>query len=763
MSTTNLKAVRAAMLTDLARSGLTERDMYVGPSLTDLRGYDRPGYVIRYPDADSGKPNGFARYRYLKELFSGFDKISEVPKYDNPVGESHVYFSRRVEWKPLRSDPSRWLALTEGEKKAESAAKHGIPCIGMGGVNCYKIKDRDELLPELATFAWKGRDVYLVYDSDAFSNSQVQNAADNFAALLSDHGACVRVIFLPSQDSGAKNGLDDYLLSGGKATFDALIAEAEEWRSAQRILRSDLLHRAVRKCERILAVNPEYKIFLNGTELVRVVEQEQDSGTDVPLRRPQGNTFLAPMHADNVELLLSQSGRIFTSIKDADNKQKAIAADPKWAWCRQIIANVHAFPDQVPWRRLRLVTPTPLLLADGRIVDAPGYHADTGVWFDPRGVAFPSIPSKPTRKQACAALDQFATVYGKFPFALTEEEKRWDQAPSYTAVLAMILSIFVRHLLPTVPMLGITAPEAGTGKTKIAESIAAATTGCLPARISYDNTEEFEKVLPVALRAGERTLLIDNVVKTINSPKLAQVLSTNEPTDFRVLGESRTVRVPNRCVIMITGNQLIISGDLPRRSLLCRLNANKEEPESRHFAFDPVVRAREKFPELTAAGLTALRYYFQAGCPQPTYANAAAQSGSFEEWNRRIRGMLVHLGYRDPLKTQELVRESDTWRQNDIALLESLHKVFRSSDKFGTADIKGLSGSDAYKILCDEEDGTLKWNPVRAGLRLQRLRDRVLGGGLSLRGTSHVHGTAQFSVVCERKKCETCPGKVAAK
>lgn len=751
MSAVTLEMVRAAMREDLRRSGLTDKAIFAEPRLVDLKNRRRPGYLIRYPDFLTGRPNGYARYRYLPELNAGWEKAGAgEQRYDQPAKtDPHIFFPKNTDWEALLTDVAQPLYLTEGEKKAAAGAQAGYPVMGMGGAYNYKTKDREQLIPELAAFAWKGRRAYLIYDSDAATNAQVMDAADRLAALLAEQGAAPYVIVLPDRAPEGKTGLDDFLLVKGREGFAKLIEQTERWQAANRILRSDLLSRAVTKAERILAADPAHKLFVHGNELVRVVEQVALAKDDAEIRRPEGGTYLAPMTAANLAMILSASGRVFKNVA----AKPPVPADPKDEWCQQMVANVRGFPDRVPWKRLRLVTHTPLLLADGGLVDSPGYHAPTAVWFDPRGRQFPSIPARPTRAQARKALDQFAAVYEKFSFAQAEENQRWDETPSYAAVLATILSVLTRHLLPTVPMLGISAPEAGTGKTKIAESIAAAATGSLPTRISYDDTEEFEKVLPVVLRAGERTVLVDNVVKTVNSPKLAQILTTDEPIDFRVLGESRSVKTPNRSVIMATGNHLIISSDLPRRSLLCTLNPNAEQPETRAFAFDPVDRAQELFPKLVTAALTALRYYFQQGSPQPEYSahRSPLQSGSFERWNLCVRGLLVHLEFADPLATQQQVREADTWRQNDIALLESLHKLFRG-ESFTTAQIKGLIASDAHTILCDEEG---KWNAVRAGLRLMRLRDRVLGG-LSLKSAGHVHGTAKFSVICERKNCETC-------
>lgn len=751
-----LLEVKHAMLADLDRSQLMPEDLYVEPRLKDLRGDAAPGYLLRYPDFRTGKPNGYARFRYLPECLRGFRKLAPPKrKYDQPPKtKPHAYFPKYISWPALLTDINKPIFFTEGEKKAAAGAKAGFPVIGLGGVWSYKIKDQEELLPELLQFTWEGRKVYLVWDSDAASNALSQEALDRFAELLTDfYKAEVHVVILPSQKSGDKNGLDDYLISEGSEAFAALIEEAEEWRAAKRIYRSDLLHRAVRKAERILSSRLDFRLFRHGSELVHVIEQEcVPPDKEGPIRREQGASYLAPLNADNVDYLISKSGCVFTRTTDKNGAQSERPSDPKSAWAKSMLANFNVFPEGSPWKQLRLVSAVPLLLLNGELVDRPGFDERLGVWFDPRGYQFPEIPARPSKQRARAALDEFAAVYEKFPFA-TGESKHWNESPGYATVLATILSILIRHLLPTVPMLGISAPEAGSGKTKIAESIAKATTGFGPTRLSYDGKEEFEKLLPAVMRAGDRCLMIDNITQTVHSPKLAQVLTTGDVTDFRVLGESRAVKVANHSVVFATGNGLILSSDLPRRALLCRLVPGVERPESRVFSFDPVARAHKLFPKLVTAALTALRYYFLAGCPQPTYQKQSPlESGSFEDWNRVVRGLLVHLGFGDALATQAEVRDDDTARQADLALVEDLHLRF-GLEGFTTGNIGNLLASDAYRILCDREG---KWNPVGAGIRLGKLRDRPLEGLLMV-GDGREHGHARFKLQCLRgKNCVAC-------
>jgi hypothetical protein len=66
--------------------------------------------------------------------------------------------------------------------------------------------------------------------------------------------------------------------------------------------------------------------------------------------------------------------------------------------------------------QLSALTTCPLLLPDGRILERPGYDADSGVLFDPQGVVFPAVPTAPSPEEGRAALDQLLSPFAEFPF-----------------------------------------------------------------------------------------------------------------------------------------------------------------------------------------------------------------------------------------------------------------------------------------------------------------------------------------------------------
>ena len=137
-------------------------------------------------------------------------------KYENPTGSSV-----RLDVPPVclqgLGDPGRPLWVTEGIKKVDALASAGACAIGLTGVWGFKGKNPlggTTILADLDYITWKGRLVYLVFDSDASSNPHVKQALARLTEHLERRGAQIRIIELPAGPEGQKVGVDDYLAQG---------------------------------------------------------------------------------------------------------------------------------------------------------------------------------------------------------------------------------------------------------------------------------------------------------------------------------------------------------------------------------------------------------------------------------------------------------------------------------------------------------------------------------------------------------------------
>ncbi|MSU77460.1 MAG: DUF3854 domain-containing protein [Gemmataceae bacterium] len=225
-------------LAELRASGLSDATIRASGICTTVD-HDRIGMILRWAspyrgqhggaleipffDLQGKKVTGYRRLKFDSPRAKGGKKI----KYESPVGiPSRVYFPP-VSMTDAATDTSVDLIIVEGEKKCLAADQTvraaGWKCRVIGLVGVYgfaKKRKRDadekpvgdrELLPDLDGIVWQGRKVYVVYDSDAVTNPNVQYAEYELAHALTMRGAVVVVVRLPGDS--VKVGLDDYLLT----------------------------------------------------------------------------------------------------------------------------------------------------------------------------------------------------------------------------------------------------------------------------------------------------------------------------------------------------------------------------------------------------------------------------------------------------------------------------------------------------------------------------------------------------------------------
>ena len=282
------------------------------------------------------------------------------------------------------------------------------------------------------------------------------------------------------------------------------------------------------------------------------------------------------------------------------------------------------------FRKLTAVTTAPTLRPDGSVLDEPGHDAATGLMYVTTEAYPLAVPSAPTVEQALDALAKLWHPIRLFPYA--------DEV-AISVTLAAMLAACLRPALPTCPATGFDAPAAGTGKTLLAKCIGALATGGDVAVLPPTNEEdECRKRLFAALRGGSKVLLWDNVREPLGNSVIDSFLTSSLFAD-RVLGVSENVELPNRSLFLVSGNNLVLTGDTHRRILLARLDAQIETPFKREFEFDPLTEVCNNRQALVVAALTIVRAYIAAGRPKI----AAGRIASFELWDDLVRQPLCWL------------------------------------------------------------------------------------------------------------------------
>jgi len=116
---------------------------------------------------------------------------------------------------PLLSDPTIPLFVTEGSKKADAGALHGLCIVSLTGVWGWlgtNSAGGKMALADWHDVALNGRRVILAFDGDVARKSSVQKALHALAQYLTHKGTTIEYLWLPDTDD--KTGLDDYLVAG---------------------------------------------------------------------------------------------------------------------------------------------------------------------------------------------------------------------------------------------------------------------------------------------------------------------------------------------------------------------------------------------------------------------------------------------------------------------------------------------------------------------------------------------------------------------
>lgn len=469
-------------------------------------------------------------------------------------------------------------------------------------------------------------------------------------------------------------------------------------------------------------------IFVYANRLVRVlpIPERQSAGG---VHRPRGALVLHPV--DTAHLVELATAAAIHERYDARSESY------KPCDCPRRVAESYlsrgAWPELKP---LSGVVEAPTVTLGGRLVHVPGYDEETGLFVASGALhGWQPPPTSPGRKDALDALNLLLGLLKDFPFVAEED---------CVAVIAGILTALLRRILPAAPWVAVTAPTPGTGKTLIAETFAIVATGRRASVLSLGQDDaEMEKRLAGVLLAGDGVIALDNIERPLKGDLLCQV-ATQQFVRLRPLGASGMLSIPTHAVMVATGNNLSIVGDLKRRVSLVRLDSGMERPEQRLFTHDHLEQIFSHRGEVVGAALTLPLAYLAAGAPA---IEGLPPLGGFELWDRMVRRPLVWLGLVDPLKASEGLRDQDPDLEGQRLLFGAWSAAF-SNVPMTVAEVisagseyRPVSESyehpelrDALQLVCSE-----KPNSRRLGYWLRRHQDRIADGFLLKRAGSDSH------------------------
>lgn len=455
---------------------------------------------------------------------------------------------------------------------------------------------------------------------------------------------------------------------------------------------SDLLREA-------LASDPHVRIYRRGSALTEI--RKEDAG-------------LAVVEVTSPRLT-EVASQVAVWLKET---REGLTQKPPYT---PVLNAVLAYPGRTV-HPLTALTTTPTLRVDGSIVSIPGYDERSGIYYAPT-LTFPAILNNPSRDDAVAALKVLLEPFADFPFVAPSDR---------SCALALVLTVLARVAIDgCTPIFLVRSPTPGTGKGLLVDVAATIATGKAAPKIPevHGEEEERKRLFALALE-GPPLTVIDNVEKLLGSAALAAFATAREFKD-RVLGHSVVRSAPVTTVIVATGNNVAVKGDLGRRVVPTDIDAKVARPDERTGFTHPDILGwcRDNRPLLVVAALTILRAYFVAGRP----AADIRPFGSFEEWSALIRGALMWVGEADPVLGRERIRSSaDPELEAFIAALAvwyeyhedhalSLSQATKSDDPFLSPMRSALAA--LYKLgTADRLDLT------QVGYAFRRRQNRPLGG-----------------------------------
>jgi len=677
------------------------------------------GYVARYEDEKGNKDViPFFKQKNGKWV-AGKIAGGKTPLYNLPG---------------LSADTTSPVLVVEGEKTAEAAQRmigsKGICTTWQGGSNAVKKSDWTHL---------RNRNVVIFPDADDAGKKAAMDVATE-----AKKAEAAKVTIVSPPDSVPKG-------------WDLADAENEGWDSKKLAkwirdhseedlkpvtiknrpkiyIQDGDLHLMVDQAEEILTRAGD-TIFQRGNQLVRIIKTDGgplDPGTFI-IERVDVNFFQDLMNREIEWLRKSASGEEWKPTNCPKSvPEKLLARVGFWK-----------FPP------LTAITHTPTLRADGSILDNPGYDIKSGIFFIPNGCDFKKIPEYPTRKEAEEAIKIILDAISTFPF-LEEIDK--------AVAVAGFITPIIRRSIPTAPMIIYSAPLPGSGKSLLVNMHSIIINGKPVFVLSMGkNEEETEKRMGAALMQGDHLISLDNIDRRLKGDFLCQIL-TQQTVNIRILGQSKNVSLPMTSMIYGTGNDIVLSGDMPRRALVSILDPKCEKPEERVFKRDIISYTTEKRADLVRACLTIVRAYICAGEPD----QHLTPYGSFDKWSKWVRSAIVWLGLEDPCLTKERIRDEDPVLADKRRLLHAwfdafgekaltLKDIIARVEGFGFDKREEQYDRDKIKNLRDilldiAGTGNEKIDTRHLGNWIAKNKDQIVDG-LKLQKNRIIHGAVKWKIV----------------
>lgn len=269
------------------------------------------------------------------------------------------------------------------------------------------------------------------------------------------------------------------------------------------------------------------------------------------------------------------------------------------------------------------------------------------------------------------AITYWKNLYGAFPWG--------DEGRSRSAQISAQVGMFVQMLFPeahAVPLYYWNANMEGSGKSILAEIVVSPVYGHCETG-DFGQGEEFLKRLMARALSYASYFFMDDVAGFVRSQALNRWIVQAYWTDRRMHSHEE-MKVPKRCMTMITGNGATLSEDLIRRAVIIDLFSEKTAAErlqdrkgngevTSEWLSNPKTRS-----EMLSALWAMVRYWAHEGMMQCT-----RPIPSFVGWSKVVGGIVETCGFGDPFAPAMLEDGGDKWQSEWKLLFEHIVRKFQ--------------------------------------------------------------------------------------
>ena len=244
---------------------------------------------------------------------------------------------------------------------------------------------------------------------------------------------------------------------------------------------------------------------------------------------------------------------------------------------------------------------------------------------------------------ADACMRAMQGLLGEFPWAdMTDGSRTFSASREVSCFITYMIGQYCRLLMGRQPIVIFNANQPGSGKTLLAAMGLAPVQGAPTIIPAPKDEAEINKTLFSILASGANYVLFDDI-PSLTSNYINQY-GTAPSITGRVLGSSTTLTIENTMQLIATGNNLLTTPDVERRTIIIDLFSPWEATEKRHtntHTMSTINQPRWR-AEMLALLWCWVRRWAEAGMPAYYHGE---QKASFENYVQIAGNIARHAGF----------------------------------------------------------------------------------------------------------------------